>query len=167
MKNSPVNNNSRFEKHAAIGTFVTIRRMLLKMSLLVPAMLLNLPVPAQETNAPHAADELVSARKLRGLDKRVELLARYLDLSEEQRSTLKKILFETQREILKLRLAPSTGESLQMDRFRAIEDNTAEKIRAMLTEEQRKRYDPLSMRDSNPAAQKVGVEDWLKGIGTR
>ena len=61
-----------------------------------------------------------------------------------------------------MRRAPSQREELQMDRFRAIEDKTAERIRAMLTEEQRRKYDPLGVRNSNSAAQNVSVEDWLK-----
>ena len=110
---------------------------------------------------------LLLVTNARRLDERVEHLARYLDLNERQRSALKNILLENQQEILKMRGVPSQGEELQMDRFRAIKDKTTEKIRAMLTEEQRKKYDPLGVRNSNSAAQNVSVEDWLKQTRSR
>jgi hypothetical protein len=133
-----------------------------KLALLAPALFSGVPVPAQDANAAQQVHRVAPHYRRQSLDERVEHLARYLDLNEGQRSALKKILIENQQEILKMRRVPSQGDELQMDRFRAIEDKTAERIRAMLTEEQRKKYDPLGVRSSNSAAQNVSVEDWLK-----
>ena len=128
----------------------------------MPMLLAGTQTPAQETNAAQPVHRVGPRYKHHSLDERVEHLARYLDLNEGQRSALKNILLENQQEILKMRRAPSQAEGLQMDRLRAVEDKTAGRIRAMLTGEQRKKYDPLGVRSSNSAAQNVSVEDWLK-----
>jgi hypothetical protein len=142
---------------------VARRNMILAGPALVLALLLpGVPVPAQETSAAQPVHRIAPHYKSQSLDGRIELLARYLDLSDEQKSTLKKILLENQQEILKMRHSPSAAEGLQMDRFRAIQDKTVEKIRAMLNEEQRKKYEPLSSRNSASAPQNASVDDWLK-----
>jgi hypothetical protein len=161
MKRSPVNSGP-FAKHEARRPLASCRRILVRMALLVSMLWPGAPVPAQETNAAQQVHRVTPRYKRESLDERVEHLARYLDLNEGQRSALKKILIENQQEILKMRRVPSPGEELQMDRFRAIEDKTAERIGAMLTEEQRKKYDPLRVRNLNSGAQNVSVEDWLK-----
>jgi len=35
-------------------------------------------------------------------------------------------------------------------------------IRAVLNDEQKKKYDPLAVRDRTPAPDQKSVEDWLK-----
>ena len=142
MKRSSVN-SSPVRKHGTSRTLASCRRILLKLALLVPMLLPGVPVPAQDTNAAQQVHRVAPRYKRQTLDDRVEHLARYLDLNERQRSALKNILLENQQEILKMRGVSSQGEELQMDRFRAIKDKTTERIRAMLTEEQRKKYDPL------------------------
>jgi len=130
-------------------------------------LLASATAPAQETHQAPPVHGVAPHYQRQNLEERVELLSRYLGLSEGQRSAIKNILLERQQEFFKIRHAPSPGGGLQMDRFRAIEDRTMEKIRAMLTEEQRKKYDPLSMRNSNSASQNVSIENWLKAIGPR
>ena len=162
MKNS-LANRSCFAKCQGTRILASWRIMAAKLALLVPLLLSSVPVSAQKANAAQP----VHRYKRQNLDERVELLARYLDLSEGQRSTLKIILVERQQEILKMRHAPSQGEVLQMDRFQAIEDEIAKRIRALLTEEQRKKYDPLGMQRSTSATQNVSVTDWLSKTGSR
>jgi hypothetical protein len=158
--NSPV--NSIYPKHGRIRALVNCRKMLAGPALVLALLLPNMPMPAQVINAAQPAHRSSPRFKRQSLDERVELLARYLDLNDEQRSALKKILLENQQEILKMRHAPSRAEGLQMDRFRAIEDKTMERIRAMLTEEQRTKYEPLGVRNPASASQNVSVDDWLK-----
>jgi hypothetical protein len=133
------------------------------MTMLLPGA----PVLAQQANAAQPFHQVASRHKRQSLGERVELLAGYLDLNEGQRSALKTILLDRQQEILKMRHAPSLGERIQMDRFRAIEEKTVERISAMLTREQNKKYDPLGVRNSTSASQNVSVEDWLKKNGPR
>jgi hypothetical protein len=136
--------------------------MLVTLALILPILLPGVPSPAKESNVSQPFRGLVSTHKRQSLDDRVERLARYLGLSQAQMSALKNILIERQQEVFRMRHASSAGEGLQMDQFRAVEDKTAERIRAILTKEQRKKYDPLGNRTSDSAARNVSVEDWLK-----
>ena len=96
------------------------------------------------------------------LDERVSRFAKNLNLSEAQQSAVKKILEQQQQEILRIRLDPSLTGSAGIDRFRALQEATVERIRGVLNEEQRKKYDPLAPRKIPPAPQQPSVEDWLK-----
>jgi Spy/CpxP family protein refolding chaperone len=96
------------------------------------------------------------------IDDRVRVLARSLDLNEAQRAAVKKILEQRQQETLRIRQDSSISGGARIDRFRALQDNTVERIRAVLNEEQKKKYDPLAVRRTQPAPQQRSVEDWLK-----
>ena len=96
------------------------------------------------------------------LDDRVKALAESLDLSEEQQAAVKKILQQRQEEALRLRLDSSISGSTRIDRFRTLQETTVERIRAVLNEEQRKKYNPLAPRKLPPPEQQRSVEDWLK-----
>jgi hypothetical protein len=98
------------------------------------------------------------------LDVRVNRFAKGLDLSESQQSAVKKILEERQKEILRMRLDPTTTGSFAIDRFRALQERTVKQIRAVLNEEQKKQYDPLAARKISP---EPNVEDWLKAAKSR
>jgi Spy/CpxP family protein refolding chaperone len=96
------------------------------------------------------------------IDDRVRVLARSLDLNEAQRAAVKKILEQRRQETLRIRQDPSISGGARIERFRALQDNTVERIRAVLNEEQKKKYDPLAVRRTQPAPQQRSVEDWLK-----
>ncbi len=96
------------------------------------------------------------------LDERVSQFAKNLDLSEAQQAAVKKILEQRQQEILRMRLDPSITGSAAIDRFRALQESTVERIRAVLNEEQKKKYNPLAPRTIPPTPQQPSVEDWLK-----
>lgn len=66
-----------------------------------------------------------------------------------------------------MRFSPLPPGGAQIDRFRAIQDRTAERIRAVLNEEQRKKYDLLGIRKLSPQQQSPDVEGWLKAVGPR
>jgi ABC-type lipopolysaccharide export system ATPase subunit len=96
------------------------------------------------------------------IDDRVRVLARSLDLNEAQRVAVKKILEQRQQETLRIRQDTSISGGARIERFRALQDNTVERIRAVLNDEQKKKYDPLAVRRTQPAPQQRSVEDWLK-----
>ncbi len=95
------------------------------------------------------------------LDDRVSRFAKGLDLTEDQQSAVKKILEQQQQEILKIRSDPSLVGGAGIDRFRALQESTVDRIRAVLNEEQKKKYDPLAPRRV-PQTPQTSVEDWLK-----
>jgi len=94
-------------------------------------------------------------------------LAKYLELDEAQQIALQKILEQRQQEVLQMRFTPLPAGSAQIDRFRAIQDKTVNRIRAVLNQEQRKKYDILAIRRSVPPPPKTSVQDWLKAATQR
>jgi hypothetical protein len=98
----------------------------------------------------------------RSMDDRVRVLAKALDLSEAQRSAVKTVLEQRQQEAWRIRRDPSIPGIARIDMFRALQDTTVEQIRAVLNEEQRRKYDPLGARKIQPAPQQKSVQDWLE-----
>src|SRR5215831_17494436 len=125
------------------------------------------PPPAAQENAapsPQAAPvhPAHSAHRHPTLDDRVKALAKALDLTEPQQAAVKRILEQRQAETLRLRQDPSISGEERIDRFRALQDQTVLRIRAVLNPDQKKKYDPLAVRERAPAQDQKTVEDWLK-----
>jgi non-ribosomal peptide synthetase component F len=95
------------------------------------------------------------------IDTRVSILTKSLDLDEAQQSAVKNILEQRQQQTLRIRRDPSISGSARIDRFRALQDSTVERIRAVLNDEQKKKYDPLASRQIQSTPER-SVEDWLK-----
>ena len=96
------------------------------------------------------------------LDDRIKALAKSLNLNEAQQAAVKKIIEQRQQETLRLRLDPSIAGSDRIDRLRAIQDQTADRIRLVLNEEQRQKYNPVTPRKLPPAPDQRSVEDWIQ-----
>jgi len=95
------------------------------------------------------------------IEARLNILTKRLDLSDAQQSAVKDILEERQQQTLRIRRDPSISGSARIERFRALQDSTVERIRAVLNEEQKKKYDPLASRQIQSTPER-SVEDWLK-----
>ena len=95
------------------------------------------------------------------LDEKVSRFAKNFDLSEEQQSAVRQILEQQQQEILRIRRDPLLIGSAGIDSVRALQETTVARIRSILNEEQRKKYDPLAPRRI-PQTFQPAVEDWLK-----
>jgi len=120
------------------------------------------PDPAQPAATVSPARPAVRGRTRPTLDDRVKALTASLNLNEAQQSAVKGILEQRRQETLQLRLDPSiTGDS-RIDRFRALQERTVERIRSVLNEEQKKNYDPLTPRRLPPAPEQRTVEDWIQ-----
>ena len=119
-------------------------------------------VAAQVTGGTGPAGKTHRTHRRPSIDDRVKILAKNLDLSEAQQSAVKKILEQRQQETLRLRLDPSLTGGARIEQFRVLQDKTVERIRAILNEDQRRKYDPLAVRGIPPAPEQRGVEDWLK-----
>ena len=136
--------------------------------LLVVALLLAGPLPVSAA-APAAASAATTASlsestALPALDRRITLLAKELDLNEAQQVAMRKLLLEQREKVARL-----WNESAipAQDRIRAtqlIGDQTADRIRELLTEEQRKKYiQPRMKRPAPPADdQNRSVEEWMR-----
>lgn len=95
------------------------------------------------------------------IDTRVSILAKSLDLSAEQQSEVKNILEQRQQKTLLIRRDPSISGSTRIERFRMLQESTVERIRAVLNDEQKKKYDPMAARRMQSTPEH-SVEDWLK-----
>ena len=137
-------------------------RAFLCMALVLPILLPGASVVAQVAGAASPASQTHRSPRRPGIDDRVKVLSRSLDLNEAQQAAVKKILEQRQQETLRIRQDPSISGSARIERFRALQDNAVERIRAVLNEEQREKYDPLAARRIQPAPQQRSVEDWLK-----
>ena len=127
-------------------------------------LLLAVVMPTVTSFAQAKAGEVASphvARKRPIVDDRVKVLAKNLDLNESQQTAVKKILERRQQETLRIQRDSTLAGSARIEQFRMLQDRTAEQIRAVLNEEQRKKYDPFAARRI-PQTEGRSVEDWLK-----
>ena len=115
--------------------------------------------PSPQATPAHPAH---SAHRRPTLDDRVKVLAKALDLSAPQQAAVKGILEQRQAEILRLRQDGSISGEQRIDRLRALQDQTVLRIRGVLNDDQKKKYDPLAVRERTPAPDQKTVEDWLK-----
>ena len=114
---------------------------------------------APATSAPHPAN---STHRRPSLDDRVKTLAAALKLDDAQQVAVKKILQQRQEEILRLRHDTSIAGSTRIERLRALQNQTVQRIRLVLNDEQKKQYDPIAIRKTGSAPEQKSVEDWLK-----
>ncbi len=134
---------------------------MLSLAPLAPVLAVGGPdAPEVSASPPAPRAHHVHARP--SLDERVKQFGQGLDLSEDQQGAVKKILVQRQQESLRLRADPVLSGEARIDRYRALQASTVEKIRAVLTEEQKKKYNPLAPRDIPQAPNQRSVEDWLK-----
>jgi hypothetical protein len=141
------------------------RRVLLK-CLRALAMGLPLMLPpvfcAQQPEAPIPSQPPHHSHRRVTLEDRVKTLAGNLNLDQAQQDAVLKILQGRMEESLRIRSDTSISGGARIDQFRALQDNTVFQVRAVLNEEQKKKYDPLVLRKREPAADQKTVEDWLE-----
>lgn len=118
-----------------------------------PAALTQSSEPARPAQRPPRHHARVT------LDDQVKGLAKNLDLNEEQQVALKKILERRQQESARIMRDDSGPDAI--DRFRALQAGTVEQIRALLNDEQKKKYNPLAPRPPQSPDQ-PSVQDWIK-----
>lgn len=110
-------------------------------------------VAAQPSTAPHRHAK-------NSIDDRVAVFAKSLDLNASQQAQLRTILEERQQQSVQLRANTALSGEARIDRFRALQDQTVERIRAILTDDQKKKYDPLTVRKVQQQ-QNTDVDKWL------
>ncbi len=121
--------------------------------------------PQTAEQAPQKGARTIAPRQPRKkalIDDRVRAFAVSLNLTEAQQAAVKKILEQRQAEILRLRTDTSISGSERIDRLHLLQDQTVNKIRSVLDDEQKKKYDPLAVRKVPPSSDQKSVEDWLK-----
>jgi len=142
-------------------------RIFAKLAPLLPLLLLTASISAQVPESAQGSQSVIRKHKRPSPDERGKALATYLELDQAQHMALQKILEQRQAEVLQMRFTPLPAGSAQIDRFRAIQDKAANRIRAVLNQEQRKKYDLLAIPRSSPPGSKTSVQDWLKAATPR
>src|SRR5215470_900375 len=101
------------------------------------------------------------SHKTSAIDDRVKRLAQALDLTDGQQAHVRTILEQRQHEMLRLRYDSRLTGSQRVDQFRALQEETVARIRSVLTDEKKKKYDPLAYRKLEQENQEQAKE-WLK-----
>ena len=96
-----------------------------------------------------------------GIDESVRRMTRSLDLDPAQQAKLRQILLDQQRQALKVRTGDSEAGADRVGATLAIVDQTKARIRAMLNEEQSKKYSVDVPRDQTAPAQ-ADLEHWMQ-----
>lgn len=103
-------------------------------------------------------------RAMRGsLDDRIKALSQALDLDEVQQSKLRKVLESQREQVMKVWSDSSLPAAYRISATQAISNGTADQIRALLNEEQRKKYNPpRRSHEAATGASERSVEDWME-----
>jgi len=148
------------------------RRRVGPLGLLVLALAVHaaLPARARATSAPAGVGggpagstgrRLPHGRRS-SLEARVATLTRALDLDPGQQAAVRRVLLDQRQQVLRIwEAVPSAADRVAATQ--QVSARTADRIRAVLTEEQRKKYDPPAQADPGRTASSVHLEDWLKG----
>ncbi|MDB6091090.1 MAG: hypothetical protein JWN85_3874 [Gammaproteobacteria bacterium] len=116
------------------------------------------PIPARQ--AQHRAHAT--------LDDRVATYTKQLNLDAKQQSQLRALLLRQREQVLKVWNDTSIPAAQRVHATQAIGDATADSIRAMLTEEQRKKYNPpRPPHDSTAQPGARSSEDWINATTAR
>jgi hypothetical protein len=97
------------------------------------------------------------------LDNRVQLMAKELDLDANQQARLKSILLAHRAEVAKAWNDPSVPAAVRIATTQVVSEKTAERIRAVLNDEQRTKYAKAHQRDAPVGAPGGDVQKWMQG----
>jgi hypothetical protein len=114
--------------------------------------------PSATRHAPHHG-------RRSGLEERVALLTKELDLDAKQQAGVRRALLRQRDQVQRIWRDGAVPSADRIFATRAVSNQTAQQIRALLNEEQRKRYDPPAEADVGHAIGKANVESWMKGGG--
>lgn len=133
---------------------------------LVAASLWPLATPAatggQDATAAAPARPVPHRRNGDNLDARARFLTKALGLDAQQQSELRKVLIAQRDEINKAWADESLPEAERIRATELVSERTADRIRALLNDEQKKKYNPPRAATSTAnAADRPDVEQWM------
>lgn len=98
------------------------------------------------------------------LEQRLQLLTRELKLTPAQQQQVRVILVNQRQTVAGIWSNPQISPAERAPAVRAVTDDTAERIRAVLTPEQREKYSKAPPRSQITAGGKPDVEGWLRAV---
>ena len=128
-------------------------------------------VPAHAAADGKDSDSAAAARQAPGhhrgssLDDRVRTLSKALDLDARQQSELRKVLEGQREQVKRVWDDTSVPAGYRVSATQAISDNTADRIRALLNDEQKKKYNPPKPpREAASGSDRPSVETWMNAV---
>jgi hypothetical protein len=127
------------------------------------------PAPAQPATPPAATSRPSNPQSRAGslyrrhtIDERVKSFAKALDLNETQQEGLKAVLERQQLQARQTQFDSTLSGQERIGKFRALQDDTVLRIRALLNDEQKKKYDPINHGTQAPGSSDSYVDQWMK-----
>jgi len=117
--------------------------------------------PVNDNGALIPRDAGARRRRFSALDRRVMLLTRELGLTANQQGQVRKALESQREQVARVWSDTSVAPARRVGATQAIADRTAERIRALLTEEQRKKYLQPRKREAAVGASGARAEAWM------
>ena len=138
-------------------------RQLLPFLVAVALACICAPAAFAEEPAPHIAapEQTKPPRDQRpGLDNRARRLVKVLELTEAQQTELARVLASQRELIRKLWSDQKVPPEYRVGAMRAINEQTEDRIRALLNDEQKKKYVASRPRDPARTSQQPNVDYW-------
>jgi len=142
-----------------------------RVALACAACLAALPIraadePASGISAVRAAP--VPQRHATALEQRVTLLAAELGLTAQQQAEVRGILEDQRQQVAKVWNDTAMPAAYRVNATRNISDQTGDRIRAVLTEEQKAKYNqPRKPRAATEHSDAPSVEAWMKATNSQ
>jgi hypothetical protein len=133
--------------------------LFLLLALYLPVLCSSAPVLSQDSEPARPAHPAPRRDRKVNFDDQLKNLAKNLNLDQEQQAAIKRILERRQQEILRI-MHNSLGPD-GIGRLQALQIATAEQIRSVLNDEQKKKYNALAPHPPQTSPQ-PDLEDWMK-----
>jgi hypothetical protein len=137
-------------------------RAMLAVAVMVPAIACAIQ-PETEPLEARASAHRASPRSpaLAALDRRVALLSAELQLTPVQQVQVRALLAHQREQVRQLWSEPDVAPAQRIGRMQAIGDRTADAIRGVLDEMQKKRYIQPRQREAAVGTRGADVEGWM------
>ena len=125
------------------------------------------PTPAQPATPP-AANPRPAQRhpqnlyRGRTLDDNVKALTKALNLNEMQQQGVRSVLERQRLQVRRIQFDQTLSGEERIGQFRALQGETVLRIRALLNDEQKLKYDPLNHGTQTPGSSDSYVDQWMK-----
>ena len=114
-------------------------------------------------HTPVAATAAPRAHAGTSLEDRVQILAKALNLDATQQSELRMALVSQREQVMRVWNDPAVPPAYRISATRAISEQTSDRIRGFLNDEQRAKFNPpRQAHEQDPDASVRSVEDWMK-----
>lgn len=119
-------------------------------------------VPHTSTQAANSQQRPRYIYRKHTLEDRVKDLAKKLDLDEQQQAGVKAVLERQQLQARKIQFDQTLSGEERISLFRDLQEDSVLRIRALLNDEQKKKYDPLNHSTDQTDSSQPYIDNWLK-----